>query len=214
MYTAVVRSSPKAVHRGGSDETKKADVDETKKADRAARRLKLTAIFVSAVLLIISALGFGWGLYYAFDYSLSRPAASPASSTDGSTGIPVSMIEFLVALFAGGLGATVYGIRGWLKHACKAGDFLPRYWPWYLFRQIEGAVLALIFYLGLKAGILVLTVGDEPAVSSELTLWAYAAIGALVGMFSKQAIERLHDVFVVAFGDTEDPPPPGNDKRV
>lgn len=134
--------------------------------------------------------------------ALAAPSISPsAAPVDAKQPTQrLVMIEALVVIFAGGLGATVYAIRGLLLHACTLEDFSRVFLLWYPFRIIQGITLALIIYFTLKAGMFVLTPGDPSVGTTPLSIWAFAAISALVGLFSKYALTKLRDIFVVAFG--------------
>jgi hypothetical protein len=87
---------------------------------------------------------------------------------------------------------------GYLKHASEQKDFDFAYVPWYFARPIMGLLLGLIFFLLLKAGLL----ATYPEIASEdaaVNEWGIAGISALVGLFSKPAIEKLREVFNVLF---------------
>lgn len=110
--------------------------------------------------------------------------------------------EVLLVILAGGVGSSVYAIRAYLKHLCEEADFQRRYIPWYIFRSIQGALLAFIFYLILKGGILILTINNQSG-STDLNLWSLTGFCALVGLFSKYAIEKLRQVFLITFATKE-----------
>jgi hypothetical protein len=130
-------------------------------------------------------------------WTLLAPSIRPGAGL--TTVDPTQVNEALMVMLAGGVGSSVYAIRAYLKHACDLRDFSRDYVPWYVFRSIQGALLALIFYLVLRGGILVLTLNGEGQSSTELNVWALAATGALVGLFSKYAIEKLRQVFIITF---------------
>jgi hypothetical protein len=75
---------------------------------------------------------------------------------------------------------------------------------WYLLRAFIGVALALVFYFALRAG-LFSTQGD-----AAVNPFGVAAIAGLVGMFSKQATDKLDEVFKVMF---RTPPGAGDDRR-
>jgi hypothetical protein len=203
-----------------------------KKNDLAGR-------WIVGSLLVIYAIVFVGGL----SWRLLAPIPSPNSSALASWR---QINESLVMMFAGGVGATVYAVRAFLLHACAKKDFENHYIPWYVFRSLQGILLAFLFYFVLKGGIIVLAVSDAPLVSppaateesqqaredsppgatdesapeateeppqgafdaapqapENLNIWMLAGTGALVGLFSKYAIARLREVFIVAFGGRE-----------
>lgn len=108
-----------------------------------------------------------------------------------------SIQESLVMLFAAGLGSSITTILGYLRHASILQDFDAAYTPWYVARLLMGMLLGLIFYFVVKGGLLAVSAGA--GTTDELNLWALAAIGALVGLFSKNAIEKLRELFNILF---------------
>jgi hypothetical protein len=109
-----------------------------------------------------------------------------------------NMTGALVAMAAAGIGSAVATIVGYLKHASEQKDFDLAYVPWYFARPLMGLLLGLIFFLLLKAGLL----ATYPGVATEnaaVNEWGIAGISALVGLFSKPAIEKLREVFNVLF---------------
>ena len=101
-------------------------------------------------------------------------------------------------LFAAGLGSSITTILGYLRHASVLQDFDAAYTPWYVARLLMGMLLGLIFYFVVKGGLLAVSAGAGGA-QEPLNLWALAAIGALVGLFSKNAIEKLRELFNTLF---------------
>jgi len=76
-------------------------------------------------------------------------------------------------------------------------------WTWvasYVLIPVVGAVLATLVYLVLRAGLL-------PSSGASGDPYGFAAVAALVGMFSSQAASKLKDVFETLFAKAE----PGSD---
>jgi hypothetical protein len=109
--------------------------------------------------------------------------------------------EALVTLIAGCLGSCVTTILGYLKHASVKRDFDRAFSPWYVARPLMGALLALVFYFLVKGGLWA-TIGEADQ-SRNLNLWTLAGTGALVGLFSKDAIEKLRELFQTMFSTRE-----------
>lgn len=107
----------------------------------------------------------------------------------------------LAAVISGGLGATITAIAAFLQHASEQRDFREAFAPWYVGRLVTGMLLAVVFYFVLKGGLFA-TVGMEALKDSSI--YPVAAIAALVGMFSKNAVEKLREVFNVLFKSTAD----------
>jgi len=117
---------------------------------------------------------------------------------------PHQINEALIMMFAGGVGSSVYAIRAYLLHACDRKDFDRAYTPWYIFWLLQGALLGLIFYFAVRGGVLLVTINREAQSAVNLNAWSLAAIGALVGLFSKYAIEKLRQVFIMVFTSKAD----------
>lgn len=138
------------------------------------------------------------------------PAATPASpppalpdivviNTDGLIRRVISWIGFsddrcltsdgylfLVVLFAGMVGATLRSIGALYWHL-GVGDFSFR-WTWfYLFQPFFGGALGLVFFLVLRGGFSSGTVGKG-------NVFTFAAVSALTGLFSENAMAKLKTV--------------------
>jgi hypothetical protein len=103
----------------------------------------------------------------------------------------------VATMFGAGIGSSLATILAYLEHASDKKDFDVAYVPWYIARPIMGMLLGLIFYFLLREGLLaVVTNNSTPESLSEAGL---IGIGALVGMFSKEAIEKLRELFNTVF---------------
>jgi len=65
---------------------------------------------------------------------------------------------------------------------------------WYLLRGVTGSGLALVFYFAFRGGFLSTSSGD-----SSINPYGVAALAGLVGLFSKQATNKLQEVFDTLF---------------
>lgn len=114
----------------------------------------------------------------------------------GEYGVQIN--EALVMMFAAGLGSSIATMRAFFGRACT-GNFSPSFVPWYPGRIVMGMILGLVFYFVVRGGLL-FTIGSANAGAvDELNIWGLAAIGAMVGMFSKEAIEKLREIFDTVF---------------
>ena len=99
----------------------------------------------------------------------------------------------LLVIVAGILGAFVHG-------ATSLADYLGNNnfnssWTWFYFlRPAIGMSLALVFYFVIRGGFLSTTGG-----ASDINPYGIAALAGLVGMFSKQATDKLSEVFGTLF---------------
>jgi hypothetical protein len=103
----------------------------------------------------------------------------------------------LATMFGAGIGSSLATMLAYLEHASEKKDFDVAYVPWYIARPLMGMLLGLIFYFLLREGLLaVVTNNSTPESLSEAGL---VGIGALVGLFSKEAIEKLRELFNTLF---------------
>lgn len=109
----------------------------------------------------------------------------------------------MLVMLAGALGSVIHATTSF-------GDFvgnrqLSANWLWwYILKPVIGTVLATIFYLCVRGGFLA---GTTPAES--LNLYGIMALAGMVGMFSKQATDKLGEVFDTLFKTI----PGGGDRR-
>jgi hypothetical protein len=103
---------------------------------------------------------------------------------------PREIALLLLTVLAGALGTFVHIGRSYVDFV--GNRTLRASWrAWYLLYPFIGAAFALIFYIALRAG--VLTTG------TEMNPYGIAALAALVGMFTKQATDKLSEVFSTLF---------------
>jgi len=100
--------------------------------------------------------------------------------------------EVRYILLAASMGAVGSAIQAMTFYASYVGKrTFERSWTvWYVFRPFVGMPLALIFYFVIRGGFFSLAAGTE-AVSP----FGVAALCGLVGMFSKQAMDKLQELF-------------------
>jgi len=105
--------------------------------------------------------------------------------------------EALITVFGAAVGSAITTILAFFRHASVRKDFDPCWAPWYVARPIMGMLLGLTFFFLIKGGIWA-TVGATLD-DAEINKWSLAGIGALVGLFSNNAIAKLREVFHVLF---------------
>lgn len=157
--------------------------------DEPALRFPQTPTDIIGLWLFIATLGF---LFALFEALRSCDPGNLACMRDS---------QLAVASLAGGTGSMVATLLGYLKHASDRRDFRLSYAPWYLARPLLGVLLAVVFYFLLKGGLLVL---GEARTSTEMNIFGLAGLASLVGMFSKNAVEKLRDVFATLFASQAD----------
>lgn len=99
----------------------------------------------------------------------------------------------LVVITLGALGSFVHTATSLATFVGNKG-FKKSWTAWYLMRPLIGSGLALLIYFTFRAGFV------NPGTStSDINLYGVAAISGLAGMFSKEATDKLADVFATLF---------------
>jgi hypothetical protein len=97
----------------------------------------------------------------------------------------------LIVILAGALGSYVHTATSYADYV--GNRELRRSWIWWLLlRAPISMALALVFYLLLRGGLLT---GVDTQTVEVLNPYGFAAISALVGMFTKQATDKLREIF-------------------
>ena len=142
------------------------------------------------------------------------PAGTPESSTT-EHGPPVWQVDFLwcdnvnpkracwvslgtslflIAILSGALGGLLHSLRSLYWYVGNRRLI----WSWavmYMLLPFSGAVLATVFYIVIRAGFL----PSSGAQGAPNTPYAFAALGALVGLFSEEAVLKLRQVAETVF---------------
>ena len=150
--------------------------------------------FVAVALLFIL------GLYIAAFLLVMAPPDTASGSAILSVLVKPDFQYMLVAFLAAGIGSSIATIYAYLRHASTLQDFDPAYIPWYFLRPVLGSLLGLVFYWLIRGSIIAILPAEQPNASSpDLDLNALAGVSALVGLFSRQAIQKLREIFHVLF---------------
>jgi hypothetical protein len=116
-------------------------------------------------------------------------ARFPSLRVDIHTSLDERLI-FLV-IVAGALGSYIHAATSFADYV--GNRKLANSWLWwYILRPFIGVALALVFYFVVRAGFLTGGAGD-------VNPYGVATLGALAGMFSKQATDKLEEVFTTIF---------------
>jgi hypothetical protein len=110
---------------------------------------------------------------------------------------------FITIVAAGALGSLVHCITSFADYV---GDrSLKQSWVWYLIlRTPIGIALALLVYLVLRGGLIAPTLPQGGShTATVLNPYGLAAVAAMAGMFSKQATDKLAEVFDSLFRTTK-----------
>jgi hypothetical protein len=99
----------------------------------------------------------------------------------------------LLVILAGALGSSAHGATSLASYVGNK-KFNSTWTWWYILRPFIGMVIAVIIYFVLRAGFLTMG-GDEKNISP----YGIVAFAALAGMFSKNAIDKLSELFDTLF---------------
>jgi len=104
----------------------------------------------------------------------------------------------LIAALTGTLGSLIHSMTSFATYVGNK-QFVTSWIWWFVLRPFIGMSLALIFYFVVRGGFFAMT-----AETKALSPFGIAGLSGLVGMFSKQAIDKLREVFETLFKTTED----------
>ena len=100
---------------------------------------------------------------------------------------------FVLVIVASLVGSLVHVASSFAAH-CAHRDFKVSWLWWYSMRFVVGTGLGLLLYVALRGG---LFSGDFT--TKQVNPYGIAAVAGLTGMFSKQATDKLAQLFDVAF---------------
>lgn len=95
----------------------------------------------------------------------------------------------LLVAISGGLGSYVHLATSFVDYVGNR-KFVMNWTWWYLLRPSIGSTLAIIVYFTFRGGLVTGQSGAE-----QLSPYGVAAIASLAGMFSKQATDKLREIF-------------------
>jgi hypothetical protein len=105
----------------------------------------------------------------------------------------------LITVLAGALGSYIHAATSFVDFIGNR-KFVKSWTWWYLLRPFIGVALALLMYFATRGGLISSTTGAD-----GLSPFGVAAIAGMAGLFSKQATDKLREVFEALF-KTENPP--------
>jgi hypothetical protein len=133
----------------------------------------------------------------------SRPAptsTNPNATITGSmfsewtnTTFSMELSLIVLVMVTGGLGSYIHSATSFADFVGNRRLRASWVW-WYILRAWVGVSLAMIFYFVVRGGLL-----SGGASASDLNPFGVAAVSGLVGMFSKQATDKLRELFDTLF---------------
>jgi hypothetical protein len=103
----------------------------------------------------------------------------------------------LLSLFFGLIGSTMHGLASLVTYVASK-RYRNEWFLWYLGRPIIGGVIALMFYVIIRGGIL--SINAQP---TDLNYFGIAAISVIAGLVATEGTKKIRDIFVTLFGATE-----------
>lgn len=116
-----------------------------------------------------------------------------------SFSLSVETRYLLIVAISGALGSYIHTATSFADFVGNRRLYASWTW-WYLLRPFIGMALALIVYFAVRGGLIGASTG-----ANVLSPFGIAAIAGLAGMFSKQATDKLREVFETLF-KTDQPP--------
>jgi hypothetical protein len=110
---------------------------------------------------------------------------------------------FWTAVIFGAIGSYIHVAASFSDYVGNRRLMVSWIW-WFVLRTPIGIALAVVFYAAIRAGFLTGNAGD--ASTNVVNPFGIAAMSAMAGMFSKQAADKLNEVFTTLFktsGDQE-----------
>jgi hypothetical protein len=112
---------------------------------------------------------------------------------------PRAVNLLLLVVATGALGALIHATSSLADYI--GNRQLSISWVWWLLLRIPvGIALALVMYLLIRGGLIIPNGSTEP----QINPYGTAGLAALVGMFAKQATDKLADVFDTLFKSDRD----------
>jgi hypothetical protein len=102
-----------------------------------------------------------------------------------------------LVLLAGALGSFLHTAQSYSDYIGNRTLKISWAW-WYCLRPFIGAGLALVFYDGVRGGVMAVASGSTSK-AAELNPFGLVSVAAMVGMFSKAATTKLGEVFDTLF---------------
>jgi hypothetical protein len=108
----------------------------------------------------------------------------------------------VLVLIAGALGSYIHAVQSFASYVGNA-SFKSTWTWWYILRLPMGAALALFIYFVVRGGLLAAGAATA-AGANDLNLFGIMSFSGLAGLFSKQAADKLSEVFDTLFSTKED----------
>lgn len=125
----------------------------------------------------------------------------PSSANEGGQTVWINLTESValsITMICGALGSYVHVATSFASFAGNR-SLRPSWVWWFVLRPAIGAALALMIYFIMRSGFLL----DGP-LGEVVSPFGIAAVSAITGVFSKQAIDKLKNISDTAFNSSQD----------
>jgi hypothetical protein len=123
--------------------------------------------------------------------------------------LPYEIRLLLIVIISGALGSYIHSATSFVDFVGNRTITSSWVW-WYILRTFIGMALSVVLYFVVRAGFISIN-----ASSADINPFGFAAIAGMAGMFSKQAMEKLREVFDNLFktekGTSREDPLTGSD---
>ncbi|HHT9120012.1 MAG TPA: hypothetical protein ACFYD3_05665 [Candidatus Hypogeohydataceae bacterium YC41] len=113
------------------------------------------------------------------------------------------IIGAIIAFIMGGVGSVIFCFKSLFEGTVEKPSLTTAGYMALLFRPLYGSLLALIFYFLIRGGLIAFSGGDVhiPKEGDPLDIMraSVAGVSGLVGMFAKEAMDKLREVFETLF---------------
>lgn len=154
-------------------------------------RLGTPPLALGVGLYLLAAIGLlGTLLFSAFPSPDEIDRIARVNEDGTPVPFPESIDLLLLIVVVGALGATLHALTSLVEFVGN-DQFEPSWTMWYVVRPIVGSLLSVLFYFVSRGVSGVIAGADE--------FYTIVAVAGLVGMFSKQALYKLSELFDVLF---------------
>ena len=177
------------------------EIPQPAQIDVPANKRQITISGISFIIL---------GLFLAYCFLVLWPTGSSGAGESGNFSTAVVLYNFrgyklefslhldkrllLLVMIAGATGSFIHIATSFSDYV--GNERLSRSWLWwYALRPLIGMTLAVVFYVVVRGGLI--TAGTQS--TADINPFGVTALAGLVGMFSKQATDKLNEVFDTLF---------------
>lgn len=189
-------------HSTKTDDPKKAQETRVLAPTEGGKRLELgLGVYLLILPLLLTCLLVAiWPSPYTPQGRTVAELRSPWNFTD-----QVEVRLLAIVLVSGALGSAISTARSYANFH-GLGRYEPNWTWWYLMKVPIGMGLALFLYMVVRGGLFSASLSDSGAVMDTANPFGFAALGALAGMFAKEASDKLEEIFKAVFRTAEKPP--------